>query len=175
MEMMGEAESHTEVKTRRRHGPFGGLSLWLLALALAGCAGLPAEPGNLYRVYGGTRPLKPAEATEPEAHGYTLLGQERRSQLFRGAYPYYLVKIKPGNVAAIDAIQFSSGAFLESLPVASEHARPLERLRGRPDERACAVGADRQGRPLGGFVNIRADRPDNKAIFLFITRPKPTR
>jgi hypothetical protein len=117
--------------------------------------------GTEYSVYGGTsftttEPSFWEKGYHPEQHGYTYLGKASNTATFSGSYNCYIITTKPGNMAPVDTVQGSDGAYLGTNTTGSTNQ--WWNVGGAPDGAYALIGSN-SGGDYYGFIVIRPSTP----------------
>ena len=116
-----------------------------------------SQVGSLYHVYGADSFTTNEDrwwdkGYHPENYGYAYLGASTETGVFVGSHNYYLINVKPVNIAKVDAIQGSNGIFFYS-GFTSGNTNSPSQISGAPDGKYAEVGGKSDG-TSGGFVVV---------------------
>ncbi len=118
--------------------------------------------GTEYSVFGGssfttTEPSYWEKGYHPENYpGYTYLGKASDTATFNGSYSYYIITTKPGNMAPVDTVRGSDGAYLGTNITGSTNQ--WWNVGGAPDTFYALIG-DYSGGKGPGFIVIHPLTP----------------
>ncbi|MBU4372500.1 MAG: hypothetical protein KKD68_11585, partial [Proteobacteria bacterium] len=125
--------------------------------------------GTEYSVYGGTSfsttdPSSGENGYHPELYGYTFLGKASDTATFSGAYNCYIIATKPGNMAPVDTVRGSDGAYFSTYETGGT-SNPGN-IGGLPNGTYALIGGYFGG-GYRGFIVIRPSTPiDSLTVYL---------
>lgn len=123
--------------------------------------------GSTYEVYGGETYLSGTDGYNPEEHGYTLLGTASSTQTFSGSYSYYIIVTRPVNIAYVDTVQGSNGAYYGTNTTGN--TTDYTNVGGAPDGNSAAVGGLYNG-TSGGYIVIDASGDSLSSITVYVSQ-----